>query len=135
VSAPAHLSESYLAYLRSPEWQRRRLAALRRAGNRCQVCNSSKHLDVHHRTYERFRRELPGDLTVLCRACHDIFHEAKRLAPRPGPKPTLEELARRAERVGKKPTPDPEPKPKVRRRRKNQEDTHLRGPYKGATRR
>ena len=61
-------------YLVSPHWLATRAAALERAGNRCQVCNSAVRLEVHHRTYENLGRELPADLTVLCRACHGLFH-------------------------------------------------------------
>ena len=27
-------------------------------------------LEVHHKTYERFTRELPSDLMVVCTECH-----------------------------------------------------------------
>lgn len=70
----------YLEYLKSPEWQEKRIAAVQAADYRCQVCNTPNHLDVHHRTYERFKNELPGDLTVLCRSCHELFHKTKREA-------------------------------------------------------
>jgi len=73
------MNERYLAYLRSATWRRKRAAALKRAGFRCQVCNGSKRLDVHHRTYARFGRERASDLIVLCRTCHDIFHKHRRL--------------------------------------------------------
>jgi hypothetical protein len=61
-------------YLRSEHWRETRAAALERAEHRCQVCNSAKQLDVHHRTYERLGEERPADLTVLCRTCHDRHH-------------------------------------------------------------
>jgi hypothetical protein len=80
ISGPEHTEFDYHAYLRSPEWARRRDDALLAAGGRCQVCNAATHLDVHHRTYKRLGDELPGDLTVLCRACHDLFHRNGRLA-------------------------------------------------------
>ena len=54
---PAHLSAEYLDYLSSPEWRDRREQALWRAHNRCQLCDSPEHLDVHHRTYKRFKNE------------------------------------------------------------------------------
>lgn len=65
----------YRDYLRTSEWTARRTAALRRAGYRCQVCNRRDRLDVHHRTYERRGREAPEDLLVLCRDCHDRYHD------------------------------------------------------------
>jgi len=71
---PDHLTQEYHDYLSSPEWQERRLEALQRAGRRCQICNSPSRLDVHHRTYSRFKQEKLEDLTVLCRTCHTKFH-------------------------------------------------------------
>jgi hypothetical protein len=65
----------YQTYLRSPEWQKQRLAALKRAGNRCQM--DALHLGqlhVHHNTYDRLGREKPEDLIVLCENCHVLFH-------------------------------------------------------------
>lgn len=69
--------ERYSAYLLSPEWRRRRDQALALAEHRCQLCNAGEEdswLQAHHRTYERLGREAPGDLTVLCKECHDYFH-------------------------------------------------------------
>jgi hypothetical protein len=69
-------------YLRSGHWQNVRTLALERAEHRCQVCNAAKHLDVHHRTYERLGEERDADLTVLCRKCHDLFHDSGRQTQR-----------------------------------------------------
>lgn len=68
-------SYPYTRYLKTTHWQRTRLAALERAGSRCQLCNSTKRLNVHHRTYENLWGEQPDDLIVLCRACHAKFHD------------------------------------------------------------
>jgi len=70
---------SYAAYRRSPEWAKKREAALERADHRCQVCNSPHELEVHHRTYENLCAEKPSDLTVLCGTCHGIFHHGGRV--------------------------------------------------------
>jgi CRP-like cAMP-binding protein len=84
-----HESPEYQAYIHSPTWMAKRATALDAADHRCQVCNRAKHLDVHHRTYERFGGgELPGDLTVLCRVCHDLFHQHGRVGSGSTPKPT-----------------------------------------------
>ena len=70
----------YKEYLQSPHWKRRREDKLRAAGRRCQVCNrDSGTLDIHHKTYQRLGQELDGDLIVLCRACHSVLHEHRRL--------------------------------------------------------
>jgi hypothetical protein len=47
-SLPDHVY--YSQYFSSPAWCQRRDEAQRRAGNRCQVCNSPDRLEVHHRT-------------------------------------------------------------------------------------
>lgn len=65
----------YQAYLQTPEWQEKRDQALERSGHRCQLCNSDDSLNVHHRTYERRGNEELSDLTVLCRQCHNLFHD------------------------------------------------------------
>ena len=73
----------YRDYLQTPEWKERSLLAKKKAGNRCQVCNTSSketQLHTHHRTYERRGNENDGDLIVLCEDCHEIFHENGRLA-------------------------------------------------------
>ena len=72
---------NYHAYMQSPEWRRRREAALQRAGHRCQVCNGSENLQAHHRTYENLGNELPGDLTVLCDECHRLFSRRRQERP------------------------------------------------------
>lgn len=69
----------YYAYLETPEWQAKRKAALHRAKGRCQVCNGSQRINVHHRTYERLGNERRDDLLVLCRDCHDLFHKNGKL--------------------------------------------------------
>lgn len=72
-----YMSAEYVAYLRSEHWLNMRKAALLRAEYRCQVCNGTKNLEVHHRTYERLGEERPADLTVLCHRCHRVHHGTK----------------------------------------------------------
>lgn len=71
----------YGEYLRTPEWQEKKWIALENAAYRCQVCNTPRNLNVHHRTYKRRGHELERDLTVLCEDCHRLFHEHGRLHP------------------------------------------------------
>jgi hypothetical protein len=65
---------AYAAYLRTPAWQWRRQAALRRADYRCGLCGQRKALEVHHLTYERLGHERPADLSVLCVEHHRQYH-------------------------------------------------------------
>ncbi len=69
----------YSEYLKTQEWIRRRQIALKIVEHRCQLCNSSDSLQVHHRTYQRLGCEKMGDLLVLCAECHTLFHERRRL--------------------------------------------------------
>ena len=64
--------QDYREYIRSPEWRKLRKQVLSRAGGRCERCpRAAVRLHVHHKTYERFRQELLGDLEALCSSCHD----------------------------------------------------------------
>jgi hypothetical protein len=70
-------SMPYKQYLRTPEWQRTRAAALERANHRCSLdATHSDGLEVHHRTYERLGAELEADVIVLCHGCHQLHHQA-----------------------------------------------------------
>lgn len=66
---------NYADYLKSEAWNVRRQWKLDSAGHRCQVCNSSDKLQVHHRTYDRIGQEKEFDLVVLCDNCHEIYHK------------------------------------------------------------
>lgn len=65
---------NYYDYLKSPQWQTVRDAALKRANYQCEKCKSAKNLEVHHITYKRLGYELPEDLIVLCKDCHENVH-------------------------------------------------------------
>jgi 5-methylcytosine-specific restriction endonuclease McrA len=70
---------NYADYIKSPDWHARRIAAIRRAGGRCQLCGSTGPLQVHHNTYERLGKELSEDLCVLCVRHHKMFHETEQV--------------------------------------------------------
>ena len=71
----------YADYLKSDHWQSMRRVAMSRASGRCQLCNTkSERLHVYHRTYIRRGCEWPEDLVVLCKTCHDIFHQNSKLS-------------------------------------------------------
>ena len=67
---------NYDSYLRSPEWRRTRELTLDYYGDRCCLCNGTEALQVHHRTYARLGAERLHDLIVLCRSCHQRYHQA-----------------------------------------------------------
>jgi hypothetical protein len=64
----------YRDYTNSDDWKARRIKWLEYWEYRCCTCNTADALlDVHHRTYERIRKEKDNDCVVLCRRCHDLF--------------------------------------------------------------
>lgn len=65
---------AYADYLKTPEWQRTRAAALERAQFQCALdVAHTDGLEVKHRTKGRLGHELPGDLVVLCASCLELF--------------------------------------------------------------
>lgn len=71
---------NYHEYLRSDRWQEIRQRKLLEVDFRCQLCNSDRDLQLHHRTYERLGHEHMSDLTVLCATCHTLFHQHGKLS-------------------------------------------------------
>lgn len=72
---------AYEVYLRSQRWREFRTAMLDLVDGTCERCGIREDesrllvLDVHHATYERLGCELPDDVFVLCRPCHDAQHD------------------------------------------------------------
>ena len=77
--AGARTQLPYSEYLKTDGWKTRRAAALKRAENHCAVCHAAAGLEVHHNTYERLGHERAADLVVLCRTCHQLFHDSGEL--------------------------------------------------------
>jgi hypothetical protein len=74
--ATDHLkSLPYRSYLLSDHWRAVRLRVLKHCENRCQMCNASGLIDIHHRDYSRLGEERFSDVIALCRQCHASFHE------------------------------------------------------------
>lgn len=69
----------YDDFLQTGYWRIVRDVVRLRDGHACRVCPSTDSLHVHHRTYDHRGAEYRhlGDLTVLCKGCHERFHERK----------------------------------------------------------
>lgn len=67
---------TYREFLMTPYWKAIAEDVKRKSGNKCQLCNSTEGLNVHHRTYENHGDELHNmkDLICLCADCHSKFH-------------------------------------------------------------
>lgn len=69
----------YDAYIRSARWKNICALKKKEVGNKYERCgHSSARLEVHHLTYERFKRENLNDLRVLCKECHEIEDENRK---------------------------------------------------------
>ena len=70
---------SYKTFLQTPYWKAVSYEAKRKAGFKCKICNSTKMLSTHHRTYDVHGYEHTyrgmGELVVLCQDCHAKFHD------------------------------------------------------------
>src|SRR5262245_6493229 len=67
-------SKRYLAYMRSPQWERTRNEHLFRCDYLCEICKRRKAMQVHHWNYARLGYELPQDLCAVCVWCHHDIH-------------------------------------------------------------
>lgn len=67
---------NYRDYLRTPYWYALASTIKTKAQMRCQLCNSKKEIQVHHRTYKHKGEEHRhmNDLVCLCDKCHGGFH-------------------------------------------------------------
>lgn len=71
----------YSDYLKSPEWEEKRLLVLKRDKYLCQCCLDSYATQVHHKSYEFV--DLKGsepafDLVAICKPCHDKIELMKK---------------------------------------------------------
>ena len=74
---PREIPDWLAEYYETPHWQAFRLNVLRFWNWRCAICNHPDSRDVHHRTYERKGGEQLTDCILLCRQCHDLYHDNK----------------------------------------------------------
>lgn len=64
-------------YMNSKAWRDKKNLVLARDSNRCQICNSTSNLAVHHmRDYILIPYEPISSLITLCRTCHQRQHDA-----------------------------------------------------------
>jgi len=93
----------YSEYLKTDHWMEVRQDAFRLFGSRCAMCNSTEHLEAHHRTYLSIGCEKTCDVICLCRKCHGHFH-AEHVAEGQKTKPIKEREAKAKEQKTKQKT-------------------------------
>ena len=80
---PETWGHKYTRYLKSPEWEAKRMEVLTRDDGLCQTCGKMA-TQVHHITYKRATAEPLGDLVSLCSGCHALEHQLYQLRYREG---------------------------------------------------
>ena len=73
--------EIYVEYINSAQWKRTKEEKIKRSNYQCERCGISKwsvKLEVHHKTYERFKHERFEDLEVLCPKCHALADKERK---------------------------------------------------------
>lgn len=71
-----HDKKEYNDYINSPEWQEKREQCFNIFGKKCMVCDETRKLHVHHKTYQNFMHEdVETDLIPLCDKHHKSLHK------------------------------------------------------------
>ena len=79
----------YEEYINSDDWKvKKRKEARGRLGSKCEICSTTKRLQLHHNNYATLKEEdVEKDLALVCRSCHGKFHEvikATKMTKTPG---------------------------------------------------
>lgn len=72
----------YQEHLKSAKWRSIRDAARKRDKYRCVLCNSTRGLQGHHRTYANKYHERVEDVYTLCDRCHELVSHKNHLLVR-----------------------------------------------------
>ena len=72
---------NYSDYLLTAWWETIRVLKLQLEDETCGQCGTGFQLEVHHKTYETKGDELPCDLEILCRSCHQMAHLPEKDSP------------------------------------------------------
>ena len=65
-------TKEYEKHIKSAQWRNTREQMFKLRGKKCEQCDATIDLELHHKTYERFGREGPKDLQILCKRHHKI---------------------------------------------------------------
>lgn len=68
---------NYKNYLHSDKWYKIRDKVFCRDNNRCTICEATKNLIAHHKSYDNFGNEKLDDLVTVCETCHEIIHSKR----------------------------------------------------------
>lgn len=71
---------NYKRYMGSSDWLKdKRREAFSQLGSACEICSSTKNINIHHNNYNRLEGEsVWADLLIVCEECHKLFHKKTR---------------------------------------------------------
>jgi hypothetical protein len=75
-----HRRRQYEDYIASAQWKAFTKEIRAARNHRCEKCSATaqeRQLHVHHLTYKRFMAELPEDVLLVCKPCHEDIHGRK----------------------------------------------------------
>jgi hypothetical protein len=68
--------QEYKRYLNSSHWEKVKERYWKgKLPNKCYCCQTTRNLQLHHKTYKRLGKERLTDLIYLCDKCHSQVHE------------------------------------------------------------
>jgi 5-methylcytosine-specific restriction endonuclease McrA len=67
---PKSKNIGYKKYIDSKEWKRKKKFAIQLADYKCEFCEKTGYLEVHHSNYNCLYHERFDDVYVLCKQCH-----------------------------------------------------------------
>ena len=68
-------AEDKQAHMQSTYWYKLKQQKLASANHRCEKCDSTESLELHHLTYSDLGKESQSSVVVLCRSCHQYQHD------------------------------------------------------------
>lgn len=71
------MTKEYQEYLESTKWKEFRKKAFEHYGRRCNKCQTTKNLQIHHLHYGNIFNEKLEDVRVLCKYHHEETHGLK----------------------------------------------------------
>lgn len=74
--------QNYIDYINSSEWRDFRKMIIDERGSFCERCDGEfESVHIHHIHYKNFKKELRGDVLVLCESCHNLMHKHLQSPP------------------------------------------------------
>lgn len=64
----------YIKYLNSEQWKKKRIEFITKY-KKCEKCQSTINLELHHKNYKSLFKEKEKDLALLCSKCHFEYHK------------------------------------------------------------